>query len=97
MKFGQIKLNHLNNIIDGKVWQNFQVVDGRPFIKLPNNLCLKLNLDLFNPFKHIKYNVGILYFEVENLPRSERYKLENIIITGAIPGPKEPTVHLNTI
>ena len=27
---------------------------------------------------------------VENLPRSERYKLENIIVVGTLPGPKEP-------
>ena len=25
-----------------------------------------------------------------NLPRSERFKLENIILVGMIPGPKEP-------
>ena len=66
-------------------------MDGRPFLKLSNNLCLKLNLNWFNPFKHIQYSVGILYFVVENLPRSERYKLENIIIAGAIPGPKVHT------
>ena len=84
------------DIIDGKVWQKFQIVNGQLFLNIPNNLCLKLNLDWFNPFKHIQYSVRVLYFVVENLPRSERYKLENIIIVGSIPGPKEPKVHINT-
>ena len=87
---------HFTDIYDGKVWQDFQVVDGRPFLQLPNNLCLKLNLDWFNPFKHVQYSVGVLYFVVENLPRTDRYKLENIIVVGCIPGPKEPKKHINT-
>jgi len=63
---------------------------------LPNNLCLKLNLDWFNPFKHVKYSVGVLYFVGLNLARSERYKLENINIVGSIPNPKEPELHINS-
>ena len=80
----------LTDIYDGAVWKAFQVVNDRPFLQLPNNLCLKLNLDWFNPFKHVQYSVGVLYLVVENLPRSERYKLENIIVVGTLPGPKEP-------
>lgn len=38
----------------------------------------------------------MLYFVIENLPRSERYKLENIIIAGCIPGPKEPKKNINS-
>ena len=71
---------HFTDITDGKIWQNFQSVDQRPFLKVSNNLCLKLNLDWFNPFKHVQYSVGVLYVVVENLPRAERYKLENIVI-----------------
>ncbi len=79
-----------NDIYDGEVWKKFQVVSGRPFLEATNNLCLKLNLDWFNPFDHLTYSVGVLYLVIENLPRCERYKLENIIIVGTIPGPKEP-------
>lgn len=32
------------DVYDGKVWRTFQVLDGRPFLKIPNNLCLKLSL-----------------------------------------------------
>ncbi len=85
-----------NDIYDGEVWKKFQVVSGRPFLEATNNLCLKLNLDWFNPFDHLTYSVGVLYLVIENLPRCERYKLENIIIVGTIPGPKEPKHSINS-
>lgn len=84
------------DVYDGKVWKTFQNINGRPFLSLPNNLCLKLNLDWFNPFDHVQYSVGVFYLVVENLPRSERYKLDNIIILGTIPCPKEPKKNVNT-
>jgi hypothetical protein len=31
-----------------------------------------------------------------NLPRSERFKTENIILVGVIPGPSEPKLNINT-
>jgi len=34
--------------------------------------------------------MGIIYLAIENLPRSERFKVENIILVGCIPGPREP-------
>lgn len=40
--------------------------------------------------------MGVLYLVIENLPRAHRYKLENIIIVGCIPGPKEPKKNINT-
>jgi hypothetical protein len=61
------------------------------YISLKSSLIL--NLDCFNPFKHIEYSVGVIYLVVANLPRSERYKLENVIIVGTIPGPREPKKH----
>ena len=88
--------DYFTDVYDGKVWHDFQVLQGRPFLLQPNNLCLKLNLDWFNPFKHVQYSVGVLYLVVENLPRADRYKLENIIIVGCIPGPKEPKKNINT-
>ena len=38
----------------------------------------------------------MIYLVIANLPRSERYKLENIIIVGIIPGPNEPKKHMNS-
>lgn len=34
--------------------------------------------------------VGAIYMTINNLPRAERYRKENIILVGIIPGPKEP-------
>ena len=36
------------------------------------------------------YSTGVIYLTSLNLPRNERYKPENIILIGIIPGPKEP-------
>ena len=49
--------NVFTDVYDGLVWEQFQVVNNRPFLQVPNNLCLILNLDWFNPFKHIEYSV----------------------------------------
>ena len=38
---------------DGLVWNRFQNVSGRPFLELPNSLGLILNIDWFNPYKHV--------------------------------------------
>ena len=65
-------------------------VVGRPFFDLPYNLGLMLNVDWFQPYDHVQYSVGVIYLIILNLPRAERYKIENIIIVGCIPGPREP-------
>lgn len=88
--------NFFTDVYDGAIWKKFQCVNNVPFLQVPNNLCLKLNLDWFNPFEHIQYSVGVLYLVVENLPRIERYKMENIILIGTIPGPKEPKNNINS-
>ena len=33
---------------------------------------------------------------VMNLPRDERFKPENLLVVGIIPGPKEPKHHINS-
>ena len=37
-----------------------------------------------------------MYLVIQNLPCSERYKFENVILVGMIPGPKEPKRDINT-
>ena len=86
----------LADIYEGRVWNEFLSVLGRPFLSQPNNLCLMLNIDWFNPYDETPYSAGVIYFVVQNLPRSERYKFENIILAGIIPGPREPKKHINT-
>lgn len=55
-----------------------------------------LNCDGFQPFKHTQYSVGVLYLVLLNLPRSLRFKPENVIIVGIIPGPSEPKLTINS-
>ena len=40
--------------------------------------------------------MGIIYLVIENLPQSERFKVENMIVVGCIPGPKEPKGNINS-
>ncbi|CAH1264067.1 Hypp2840 [Branchiostoma lanceolatum] len=88
--------NGMADVYDGKVWQEFQHVNGTPFLAEPNNLAFMANCDWYQPFKHSEYSVGVLYLVVLNLPREERFKEENMIVVGLIPGPKEPKLNINT-
>lgn len=47
-----------------------------------------LNCDWFQPFAQSRYTVGVIYLVILNLPRAIRFRSENIIITGIIPGSK---------
>ena len=61
-----------------------------------NTLRLMLNVDWFNLFIHNIYLVGVVYLTILNLPRALRFKRENIILYGLIPGRSEPLLNINT-
>lgn len=86
----------LVDIYDGQVWKDWQYFNGTPFLAQHNNYAFMLNVDWFQPFKHSVYSVGVIYMVLLNLPRKERYKEENVIIVGVIPGPHEPKLTINT-
>lgn len=52
-----------------------------------------LNCDWFQPFDLTNYSVSVLYMVILNLPRAIRFKPENVLIVGIIPGPSEPGCH----
>ena len=79
----------LKDVYDGRIWKEFQTVDGRDFLKQKNSYGLMMNVDWFQPFKHTAYSVGAIYMVVMNLPRAERFRPENVILCGIIPGPAE--------
>ena len=83
----------LSDIYDGRVWKEF--VD-KGFFNDCCSLALMLNVDWFQPFKHTTYSLGVMYLTILNLPGRVRYKLENSIIVGIIPGPHEPKGTMNT-
>ena len=78
----------LTDIYDGRLWKEWMIKDGIPFLELPGNLLFMLNIDWFQPFEHTQYSVGVIYIVIQNLPRAIRFKLENVIIVSTIPGPK---------
>ena len=81
----------IGDVFDGEIWREFQCYQGKPFLSESLSFGLMLNADWFEPYKHNKYSVGAMYMVVMNLPRAVRYKRENVILCGLIPGPKEPS------
>ena len=80
----------LCDIYDGKIWKQFADSDETLFFSKPYHIGLMLNCDWFQPYHYSDYSVGVIYLVILNLPRSMRFKPENIIIAGIIPGPSEP-------
>ena len=87
----------LGDVYDGNVWNNFMSDGYDNYLNQPGNLLLALNCNWFQPFANTKYSVGAIYLTILNLPRQERYRLENIILVSVIPGPKEPKLTLNPL
>lgn len=89
------KDNLIFDVTDGKIWKS--LVSLLSPNRIPTSvLGILINVDWFQPFKHVSYSVGVIYAVIINLPRSIRYANENIIIIGIIPGPKEPKKHINS-
>ena len=86
----------IKDIYDGNIWKEFQFYKGNAFLNQPYSLGLILNVDWFQPFSHTQYSVGVIYLTVLNLPRHIRYKRDNVILVGIIPGPREPEHTINT-
>ena len=89
-------INMLSDVYDGRVWKEFLKVAGSPFLIAPYTYGLMLNVDWFQPYTHTICSVGVVYLTIMNLPRTLRFKLENVIIVGVIPGPSEPSHDINS-
>lgn len=84
--------NILGDVYDGLVWKSFR----NDFLSSPYCYLFSINVDWFQPFKHTEYSVGAIYVTIQNLPREKRYKEENFILVGLIPGPKEPSLSIDS-
>ena len=71
-------------------------VNGKDFLVGRYNLGLLINVDWFQPYTHVQYSVGEVYLAFLNFPRHLRYKRENMLLVGVIPGPHEPSLHINS-
>ena len=91
----QVEESVLSDVYDGEVWKNFKWKDGSHFFNLERRYGLMLNVDWFQPFKRRSdYSVGVIYFVIMNLPRSQRFKFENVILGGIILSlESEPKLH----
>ena len=83
--------NLLVDVYDGRVWRDFQR-NHKEFFE-GYNITLMINCDWFAPYKHVKTNsIGAIYGVILNLPRSIRFKKENVLLFGLIPNmTKEPS------
>ena len=86
----------LGDIYDGQVWKKILNPGGIPFLSLPFNFALTLNVDWFQPFQNTAYSAGAIYLSIQNLPRDERYANGNVILVAVMPGPREPEKTMNS-
>ena len=86
----------MRDVYDGKILNDFQSFNGQLFLSESGNYALMLNLDFFQPYKHVQYSLGAIYLTVLNLPRGIRNKTSNVILVGLIPGPQEPHHDINS-
>ena len=88
--------NVIEDVYDGRIWKEFQVFKNNHFLDKEYSFAFILNVDWFQPYTHTQVSIGVIYLTVLNLSRSIRYKRENVIIIGVLPGPKEPKTHINS-
>lgn len=84
--------DYYGDIYDGNHWK----IKHKEYLSSPYNLLGMINVDWFQPFKHSPYSLGAIYMVTLNLPRNVRFKEDNVMLLGVVPGPNEPSLHMNT-
>lgn len=89
----------LTDIYDGQIWQSLKESNDenspnffRPEVA-DSHLGLMINLDWFQPYEGTIYSTVVIYAAICNLPRNIRFKRENLLILGILPGPHEVSLH----
>ena len=89
----------MTDIYDGQVWKTFKETSDQ---NSPNffraevadsNLGLMINLDWFQPYEGTVHSTGVIYAAICNLPQDMRFRRENMLILGILPGPNEVSLH----
>lgn len=86
----------MEDVYDGKIWKEFINYNGKPFLADLLSFGMMINVDWFQPYKHVKYSVGAIYLTILNFPRHLRNKTNNIILLGIMPGPHESSYNINS-
>lgn len=87
----RVSQGQMGDVYDCKLWSEMQSIEGRSFLEVPINLCLAINIDFMKMFPF----QGGVYLVILNLPRSERFKSQNVILAGMIPN--EPAGDINSL
>ena len=58
----------LVDVNDAKIWKDFLSYIGQPFLSEKYTYGFMIKVDWFQPFKHRKYSVGVIYVVLMNLP-----------------------------
>ena len=88
--------DNYSDVYDGQVWKDFLKYQGNDFLNSPRSLAFALNVDWFQPFKRRSdISVGVIYLVVQNLPREDRFRWENVILVGIIPNMKKMPKSIN--
>ena len=91
--------NILTDVYDGQVWRTLKETsdhDSPNFFRpevADSNLGLMLSVDWFQPYEGANHSTGVIYAAICNLPRNIRFKRENLLILGILPGPHEVSLH----
>ena len=88
--------DRLSDIYDGNICNSYQQYEGQALLSDSGFIALTMNMDFFQPYKHLQYSLGAIYCTVMNLPRTDRFKVENVLLIGLIPGSHEPEEDINS-
>lgn len=81
--------SYYGDIQDGKMWKKQLDCYGMSFHCDDTSISFSLNVDWFQPFDNVTYSCGAIYLSINSIPREDRYKEENILLVGIMPGGKE--------
>jgi hypothetical protein len=77
-----------SDVYDGDIWREFMDYEGEAFLA-GNGVALLLNTDGFQVATTRNYTVDAIYLAILSLPRDLRYRRENMILVGLVPGGME--------
>eukprot|EP00794_Sanderia_malayensis_P000913 gene913-218_t len=90
--------DNLDDICNGKVWKHFQKdpCNKTPLLEKKSTIAFLLHVDWVKAFKRGQHSVGTIFLTVLNIPRDKRNLKRWVNLVGIIPGPREPSVDINT-
>jgi hypothetical protein len=74
----------MHDIVDGKAYRDLLNIESEPFI------TLSMNVDGIQPNKGTNKSIWPSLMVCNELPLKERYKIDNLIVSGIWSGPKKP-------